>query len=236
MVFHQQIILVAERFQQQYSSIFNKVQNPKDTALQERFTKATSYFIEQLNPIVDLTEDTHIPTDSKEHQTHLQNNIREITSQIKLKQKLLQYVQQHSFDPIDYTKQLVIWSIEDKLTDESAEKTNKKVKQVSTKQRVVINTSDVKNPELYKILTTWRANKAKSLSRPAYTVLHQKALIGIVNFLPSTIEELLITPSIGKVTIEKYGEELLEIVHNYRKEENSESPKSIFTEIKESEK
>jgi ribonuclease D len=61
-------------------------------------------------------------------------------------------------------------------------------------------------------------------------------LIGIVNFLPSTIEELLITPSIGKVTIEKYGEELLEIVHNYRKEENSEAPKSIFTEIKESEK
>ena len=236
MVFHQQIILVAERFQQQYSSIFNKVQNPKDTALQERFTKATSYFIEQLNPIITLTEDTHIPTDSKEHLTHLQNNVREITSQVKLKHKLLNYIQQHGFDPIDYTKQLVIWSIEDELTDEGADKTNKKVKQVSTKQRVVINTSDVKNPELYKILTAWRANKAKSLSRPAYTVLHQKALIGIVNFLPSTTEELLITPSIGKVTIEKYGVELLEIVHNYRKEKNLGNSEPILTEFKESEK
>ena len=218
MVFHQHITLVAERFGQQYSRIFQQVQNPKDSTLQERFVKSTSYFIEQIDPIVDLIEDTNIPTDSKEHKTHLQDFIEDIKNQVTLKQKLLNYVQQYGFDPIEYTKQLVIWSIENDTDDENVGKINKKDKKVDTKQAIDIS-NDIKYPELYKILTAWRANKAKVMSRPAYTILHQKALIGIVNLLPSTVEELLIVPSVGKVTIEKYGAELLEILGNFKIEE-----------------
>ena len=218
MVFHQHITLVAERFGQQYSRIFQQVQNPKDSTLQERFVKSTSYFIEQIDPIVDLIEDTNIPTDSKEHKTHLQSFIEDIKNQVTLKQKLLNYVQQYGFDPIEYTKQLVIWSVENDTDDENVGKINKKDKKVDTKQAIAIS-NDIKYPELYKILTAWRANKAKVMSRPAYTVLHQKALIGIVNLLPSTVEELLIVPSVGKVTVEKYGAELLEILDNFKIEE-----------------
>lgn len=218
MVFHQHITLVAERFEQQYSRIFQQVQNPKDSTLQERFVKSTSYFIEQIDPIVDLIEDTNIPTDSKEHKTHLQGFIEDIKNQVTLKQKLLNYVQQYGFDPIEYTKQLVIWSIENDTDDENVGKINKKDKKVDTKQVIAIS-NDIKYPELYKILTAWRANKAKVMSRPAYTILHQKALIGIVNLLPSTVEELLIVPSVGKVTVEKYGAELLEILGNFKIEE-----------------
>ncbi len=218
MVFHQHITLVAERFRQQYSRIFQQVQNPKDSTLQERFVKSTSYFIEQIDPIVDLIEDTNIPTDSKEHKTHLQGFIEDIKNQVTLKQKLLNYVQQYGFDPIEYTKQLVIWSIENDTDDENVGKINKKDKKVDTKQAIAIS-NDIKYPELYKILTAWRANKAKVMSRPAYTILHQKALIGIVNLLPSTVEELLIVPSVGKVTVEKYGAELLEILGNFKIEE-----------------
>ena len=218
MVFHQHITLVAERFGQQYSRIFQQVQNPKDSTLQERFVKSTSYFIEQIDPIVDLIEDTNIPTDSKEHKTHLQDFIEDIKNQVTLKQKLLNYVQQYGFDPIEYTKQLVIWSIENDTDDENVGKINKKDKKVDTKQTIDIS-NDIKYPELYKILTAWRANKAKVMSRPAYTILHQKALIGIVNLLPSTVEELLIVPSVGKVTVEKYGAELLEILGNFKIEE-----------------
>ena len=218
MVFHQHITLVAERFEQQYSRIFQQVQNPKDSTLQERFVKSTSYFIEQIDPIVDLIEDTNIPTDSKEHKTHLQGFIEDIKNQVTLKQKLLNYVQQYGFDPIEYTKQLVIWSIENDTDDENVGKINKKDKKVDTKQVIAIS-NDIKYPELYKILTAWRANKAKVMSRPAYSILHQKALIGIVNLLPSTLEELLIVPSVGKVTVEKYGAELLEILGNFKIEE-----------------
>lgn len=218
MLFHQHITLVAERFGQQYSRIFQQVQNPKDSTLQERFVKSTSYFIEQIAPIVDLIEDTNIPTDSKEHKTHLQGFIEDIKNQVTLKQKMLNYVQQYGFDPIEYTKQLVIWSIENDKDDENVGKINKKDKKVDTKQAIAIS-NDIKYPELYKILTAWRANKAKVMSRPAYTILHQKALIGIVNLLPSTVEELLIVPSVGKVTVEKYGAELLEILGNFKIEE-----------------
>lgn len=54
------------------------------------------------------------------------------------------------------------------------------------------------------------------LGLPAYTILHQKALLGIANTLPTTGKELLAIPGIGKKVIERYGAKLLEIVDQYR--------------------
>ncbi|MEE3386153.1 MAG: HRDC domain-containing protein, partial [Prevotella sp.] len=47
---------------------------------------------------------------------------------------------------------------------------------------------------------------------PVYTIIQQKALIGIANSKPTTIKELLAIPYIGKKTAEEYGEEILSIV------------------------
>jgi superfamily II DNA helicase RecQ len=38
------------------------------------------------------------------------------------------------------------------------------------------------------------------------------ALLGIANTLPQTPEQLLRIPGVGKTTLSRYGEELLEIV------------------------
>ena len=54
------------------------------------------------------------------------------------------------------------------------------------------------------------------LGLPAYTVLQQKALLGVANTLPTTGKELLAIPGIGKKVAERYGAALLEMEEHYR--------------------
>ena len=57
--------------------------------------------------------------------------------------------------------------------------------------------NDVLHPELYRVLRNWRNDEAKKQGLPAYTVLHQKALLGIANTLPTNSKEMLAVPGIG---------------------------------------
>ena len=75
-------------------------------------------------------------------------------------------------------------------------------------------------PDLYQRIFLWRQKKAQELGIPAYCVLQQKALLGIVHFLPDNPKSLLKIPYMGKTTVEKYGKDLLEIVTAYMKENN----------------
>ena len=73
-------------------------------------------------------------------------------------------------------------------------------------------------PDLYQRIVIWRQKKAQELSIPAYCVLQQKALLGIVHFLPDNPKSLLKIPYMGKTSVEKYGKDLLEIITAYMKE------------------
>ena len=80
---------------------------------------------------------------------------------------------------------------------------------------------DIQHPELFERLRAWRNAEAARLNLPAYTVLAQKALIGISNLLPLDKTMLLRIPYIGKKSVEKYGDEILEKVRAYQKERGS---------------
>ena len=77
--------------------------------------------------------------------------------------------------------------------------------------------TDIKHPELYANLKHWRYEVATEKGLPTYTILQQKALIGVANTLPASGRDLLKIPGIGKKIVENYGAKLLEIVDEYRK-------------------
>ena len=76
--------------------------------------------------------------------------------------------------------------------------------------------SDVLHPELYNSIKRWRYELATEKGLPPYTILQQKALLGIVNTLPSIHANCLQSPGIGKKVIENYGSVLLELVEEIR--------------------
>lgn len=76
------------------------------------------------------------------------------------------------------------------------------------------------HPELYARLMRWRQEEAVRQGRPPYTILPQKALLGLVRLCPTDERSLLSVPGIGKVTARKYGAELLRIISGFQPDKN----------------
>ena len=117
---------------------------------------------------------------------------------------------QDGFRLIDYLSAKAKANIE-----ESAVASKQKSTRKSTEAEKIPVSTDVLHPELYARLKQWRYELAVEKELPPYTILQQKALIGVCNTLPTNSKELLKIPGIGKKIIENYGETLLEIVSSY---------------------
>ena len=128
-----------------------------------------------------------------------------------LKDGLLIWTGEHDFVVADYLKRKNRLTIELSEAPKAAKKKTSKEKKAEVPQ-------DILHPALFEALRAWRASKAAELGLPAYTVLQQKALLGIANLLPDTLDFLLTIPYLGKKSVEKYGEELLALVHDYRQQ------------------
>ncbi len=68
------------------------------------------------------------------------------------------------------------------------------------------------DPELRTRLRAWRSGVARQRGVPAYVVLHDATIDGIVRAWPTTLDELRNVPGIGDKKLEHYGEELLRLV------------------------
>jgi len=68
------------------------------------------------------------------------------------------------------------------------------------------------DPDLRARLRTWRSNIARERGVPAYVVLHDSTIDGIVRAWPTTLDELRHVPGIGDKKLEHYGYELLRLV------------------------
>lgn len=113
------------------------------------------------------------------------------------------------------------------LETEPSAKASKEKKERSERSRVVSDKvkvdvpdvpTDILHPKLYRSLMEWRAEKMREIKLPAYIIMRQKALMGIVNLLPSTPAALESVPYFGAKSVEKYGLEILSMVRKYMKE------------------
>jgi len=72
------------------------------------------------------------------------------------------------------------------------------------------------DPELRTRLRAWRSNIARERGVPAYVVLHDATIDGIVRAWPTTLDELRGVPGIGDKKLEHYGDELLRLARERR--------------------
>jgi ATP-dependent DNA helicase RecQ len=68
------------------------------------------------------------------------------------------------------------------------------------------------DPDLRARLRAWRSDVARQRGVPAYVVLHDATIDGIVRAWPTTLDELRNVPGIGDKKLEHYGEDLLRMV------------------------
>ena len=238
--FKSEILTVSQQFHSQLQKLLYKAENPEDDPfIQERIQKAAVYFREKTNQILDdLLEKTVIETDNKEVRKKVNTAVDLLQTEVRQKQQTLELCLD-KFTVPTYLNAKSKAAIE--VETQKQKKSDKTAKDTSGKAVVP---QDILHSELYEELRLWRLVLAQEQDVPAYVILSQMALIGISNLLPQNAKQLLQIPGVGKVTLERYGEEILQIVqeniqqHGYEVKEfvvvhESEQSKNAKTNTKE---
>ena len=72
------------------------------------------------------------------------------------------------------------------------------------------------NKDLFNILRNWRKDRAFKEGIKPYIIFSDSTLIQISNVVPKNKEELLSIRGMGEKKYEKFGEELLNIINDYK--------------------
>jgi len=229
----EKIVEVSQRFRNQYTRLINGSDDyAADQGLQERVRSGAGYFRKELEPVRALFEKTNMPLDNKELRKQLNERLQALDDALWIKESLLEAMMGQPFTVTGYLKlkAKVTLSLEDdsssgsspKAPKEKRERKGRKERTRSSSKAKVEVPTDILYPELYRSLSEWRAAKAREVSLPAYIIMQQKALMGIVNLLPDTPEALEAIPYFGAKGVQKYGLEILGIIRKFVKENKVE--------------
>lgn len=217
--FQNEIEKVANTFQSKYGELLQDSNYAENPVLGERITSGARYFHEKTEDILHLLiKKTKIELDNKELRKRFEDAFALLCEQVHIKLGTLSYTAEHGFSVSTYLKNKahIIVALSSPSKGEKRIKSTSKGK-VEKVQKVEVS-SDVDHPELFDTLVNWRNIEAAKIGRPVYTVLRQKAMMGIVNHLPTNDSELERIPYFGARGIEKYGAAIIAMVDAYMKE------------------
>ena len=177
----------------------------KNEHLQERIKKASEYFHKfQEEKILNALNSSSFDTDNKESRKAVELALEQIMEILNVKQKSFQ-ICKFGFVVNDYL---------DVRAKASIDTVAAKKKRATTEFKEV----DTVHPKLYARLKKWRYEEGEELGVPLFQVASNKTLQAIANSLPTNTQTLKKVKGVGKVTIGKYGNELLEIVGQFMDE------------------
>lgn len=217
-LFRSEITEVGERFKQQLTRmVLSTPDYQQDGKIQERVQKGVSYFIDRIERLcTSLLENSNVEIDNKESRKAVNNAIGKFADELQLKQATLNACKT-GFSVVRYLSAKAKASVEPAASPKKrSERTSGRASQVA---KVPVS-NDILHPVLYESIRKWRYELANEKDLPPYTILQQKALLGIVNTLPANKRELLSIPGIGKKIIENYGDILLNLVEEYKSRNN----------------
>lgn len=201
---------VGERFLREIGQIRQRFSAEKTTErLLERSLRAAAYFTDKMKKIFELLyimDKASLQED--EQKEEVEQSALALARETEIKHRILTYLKEREFDfdaLINYRSSLYAYGDDMPLKAlEAYMKTRKKDVEKQSDELVM--------DDLYEALKSWRRKKAAQLNVPAYTVISRQGFESIIRFKPTRIENLQTLKGIGKKTVEKYADEILEIV------------------------
>lgn len=214
-LFGVQLTDVSTKFRLQYMALLQQtVDCAENVHLQERIAKAAAYFHATLNSLLlDLLELTKVDSDNKVVKKRMGEALFNLNESFEQKCELMHHFTTHPFSVKEYLHVKAVVSLQDGISH------GKKKEPVL---HLPDTPSDIRYPLLYEELKEWRRNKSNELAIPAYAIIQQKALVGMANSLPDTMKALIDIPYFGKLSGQRYGEEILAVIHQYMEEHQDE--------------
>lgn len=208
------LVQVGIRFHNQLAFLMQEWKEYEhNEVIQDRIRKGVIYFSEHLEKILLPLLGEYPEVDNKEIAKVFEKEMGTLREAVALKGAVMEACKE-GFSVKAYLDTKAKASIQKETTRKTSGRSasaggSEKI------QKVDVGT-DIRNPELYQRLRSWRKNEADEKNLPVYTILQQKALLGITNRLPGNKKELLSIPGIGKKIVEIYGEKLISLVDEYR--------------------
>ncbi|WP_028580720.1 helix-turn-helix domain-containing protein [Desulfogranum japonicum] len=207
------ICTVGENFKRQLNGLFQQDMLPgDDPVIQERLTKASAYFSERFQTgLLPFLSAFQFDTDSKEIRKNLKNAVETLEEETAIKLAAVRSCK-NGFIPSKYLRAISTACPEKKKTPVTSDSD--------------FHEEDVKHTDLLQQLKKWRTQKAQEKNVPPYQILHLKVLVQVAIFLPGNEQELKRIKGIGKRLCERYGQELLSMVAEYRKSHDIQDEES----------
>ena len=208
------IILVEERFQTQIDKIIAYSYPTLETqTLYKRAVQGAKYFSEKMETIYSLVYYlSKLDVEEIDGQEEIEDTLQEFMIEVELKQRYYNYLIKEDFDIKHFlTFKYKLLAIGEKLELKSYATYIKNIKEITeTKEKP----KNLELDDLYQKLKTWRKTQSDSENIPAFCVFSNSVLQEIVQKRPLTIIELGKIKGLGVKKIEKYGEDILQIVQD----------------------
>lgn len=205
---------VGESFHFQLLKMSNEtnIEPEKSDLIQERISKALSYYINQTQEFIEkpFTELTY-STDNKAVEKEIKEQIEKISDLLSAKMYCFTGLKDDDFNTIKYL-------------DLRAKSVLQKVKLVKPKAEYI---STEHNPILFAKLRQLRHELASEKELNHYQIFTQKSLYEICEKLPTTTKQLSLINGMGKTRVKKYGKAILEAIKEYCQERDIEIQEEI---------
>jgi hypothetical protein len=196
---------IAEKFKRQIAQLLAKNRDAEQNEeLQERIKKGADYFSGKIQGLVlSEMEKFVVETDNKEIQKKIRKAEKRLLEEAVYKRACLEACRD-GFVVKDYLKARAMASLEEMP------------KKRSSKMEKLPVSKEIANAGLYELLKEWRNVRSEELGVPYFMVLPLKTMRALSNQVPSNMDELKRVHGFGKKKIEQFGEEILELLNEYR--------------------
>lgn len=199
---------VGDKFQQQIKRYLkNQPDVRKNTELQQRLKKAAAYFYGKTNAILlKPLEQADWDIDNRALKKQIHQRLGDIAEEAKTKQAAFEICSE------EFSVSGIMDARAKALVNTGGSKSKKK------KARELESYSTIPHPELYNLLRSWRYEKSQELNQPAYMIFSQKSLVELVTYLPLSLAELKLINGLGKRKIDRFGEDIIDLIGEYCEE------------------
>jgi len=188
------------------------IEPEKSAVIQGRINKAVDYFIKHTSEFIKTPLDTlTFATENKEIDKDINKQLDVLEEQLVIKLFCLNGLK-NSYSSLKYLE------LRAKAVLQKTKVTPVKKERKDTSE----------HPVLFEQLKDLRASFADVENVPHYVIFTQKSLYDLCEMLPLTHKQLLVVNGMGKVRVEKYGDEIIDIIKEYC-DTNAIKPKTIVS-------
>lgn len=213
---------VAKKFQ---VSIYKFTQNPNFhevfPQLKQRLVDAADYFLPKIDVLKSEVINHPLESKTKKRANLFEEDLAEYAEFLHHKIHQLKYLQKGNFEIADFLK-------EGKISKTPPPKIKSVYIGKPKQGQSLVNAAEIDHVQLYQQIALYRKVKAKDKGMPIYRIFSNNAIKEMCNNLPKTTDNLLMISGMGKVNVEMFGDDLLQIITEYC-ENNDVQAKDLFS-------